>query len=177
LVSVDNVNNPVSYTSSVSADGGFAFHLLPEGRYRLQTKEEEKVYIRNLFGAGKEIPRQFIPVSRAQSSVALDVVLGETTASVTGTFDGAKPLGETSGVVLESVDDSTIVRVPLDGGLRFRLGNARPGEYRVYAWADMTNAEYRNPAYLARFRDKSKSLMVDDKCQCDVGEILPIESN
>lgn len=67
--------------------------------------------------------------------------------------------------------------VRADNNRQFELSHIPPGEYRIYAWSDLDRVEFENPAYLAAFKDKSKTVTVDEKGHVHEDELTVIESN
>ena len=154
--------NKRPYTAVVGPDGSFSIPTAIDGEYEISVSHANGAYIRSIAMAGRDVSPQRILVVAGQTSGALDVVLGTSTATLSGVLNAPQILPERTGVVVQPVGSDQVVVALADQQRHFSLHNLPPGDYRVYAWDDLENVEYRNPQYLKTFQNKSTSLTVDE---------------
>lgn len=79
--------------------------------------------------------------------------------------------------MLQSVGSDQVTVAVADAQKRFSLRDIPPGDYRLYAWDDLDDVEYRNPQYLKTFQNKSTSLTVDGNAPITDVELTTIDSD
>jgi hypothetical protein len=81
---------------------------------------------------------------------------------VAGTLDSSAVIPGKSGVVLQSLRDQSLFLAYPDQAGRFAVANLPPGDYRIFAWKNLREAEYRNPKELDRLKRHSQEIHVDN---------------
>jgi hypothetical protein len=107
----------------------------------------------------------------------LDVELGTSTATISCVVNAQQIISERTGVVVQPVGSDQVVVALADQQRHFSLQNLPPGDYRLYAWDDLEDVEYRNPQYLKTFRNKSTSLTVDENAPITDVELTAIQAD
>lgn len=154
--------NKRPYTAFVGPDGSFSIPTAIDGEYEISVSHANGAYVRSIAMDGRDVSPQRILVVAGQTSRTLDVVLGTSTATLFGVLNAPQILPERTGVVVQPVGSDEVLVALADQQRHFSLQNIPPGDYRVYAWDDLENVEYRNPQYLKTFQNKSTSLTVDE---------------
>jgi hypothetical protein len=120
---------------------------------------------------------QRILVVAGQRLGVLDVQLGTSTATLSGVLNVQQVIPDRTGVVLQSVGSNQVIVAMADEQRHFSLRNLPPGDYRLYAWDDLDDVEYRNPQYLKTFQNKSTSLTVDDNAPIPDVKLTAIDAD
>jgi hypothetical protein len=81
---------------------------------------------------------------------------------VTGTLEPNGFLPGKSGIVLQSQSAQSLLVVNPDQDGKFAATNLPPGDYRLFAWTNLKDAEYRNAAELVQLKKSSKEVHVDN---------------
>lgn len=165
------------YTTAVGFDGSFSIPSVIDGEYELSVEHTNGAYVQSITMAGRDVPPQRIVVVPGQRLGALDVQLGTSTATLSGILNVLQVIPDRTGVVLQPVGSDQVTVAVADEQKRFSLRNLPPGEYRLYAWDDLENVEYRNPQYLKTFRNKSTSLTVDENAPITDVELTAIQAD
>ncbi|MBW4029032.1 MAG: hypothetical protein HIU93_16845 [Acidobacteria bacterium] len=147
--------------ATVKSDGSFRFPPVVDGRYVLRTSPGSESYVDSISSSGKTMPGDRMMLNSGTGNMQVSVTLGVTHASMTGTLGTEDVIPDKTGVVLESLADGSVSIAMADRSGTFDFRNLAPGEYRAFAWSDLNKAEYRNPSFLARFKDKSKDITID----------------
>lgn len=155
------------YTSPVDQNGNFKFSGVRAGPCAFVPAATGQLYVQSIFSGGQELPlRQIVLGSTGQ--VNLDVRMSDKMGSIHGnvTTDGASS-GD-AGVIARSPDSGEIVRARINTDGTFVMPSVPAGSYDIYAWSDVSHAEYRNPAYLKRFANGSASVEVKPDAAAEV---------
>jgi hypothetical protein len=154
--------NVPDQTGDVKSDGTFAFKSVPAGSYVLMiagsgAKCVESVTTNGEYQNGQELK---IPQGPMTTSLQINTVdcSGVIRGSVIG--DGVSPSRVL--VVVESVSSGLSLRLQADQIGRFQIRAIPPGNYRLYAWQDDLNVEYRSPKFLGRYAQKGTEISVRD---------------
>ena len=142
----------------VAKDGSFAFPEMADGDYALQVPLESGAYVSGIGGR----PNDVLHLNAGMPVESSDVTLGTTAASITGEISSGEVMKDRTGIVLEALSDESVRLISPSPDGHFALSNLPPGSYRVFAWTDITEAEYQNPAELVRQKKSSVEISVDD---------------
>jgi hypothetical protein len=151
--------------AKVDPDGSFRFPPIVDGEYVLRTVGGSESFVNSISRSGKPHEGDLLKLTSETGEIRLDVKLGVTHASLTGTLDSDNIVSGKTGVVLEAIGDGWMGVVIADKYGKFYFRNLPPGEYRAYAWTDLSKTEYRDPSVLARNRDKSQNVKIDNQSQ------------
>lgn len=148
--------------AKVATDGSFAFPEIADGDYVLRTPAGSSVFVESVSPPGRAGSTDIVRLRPGEAATGLDVALRSTNATVTGALQPDGFLPKRSGVVLQSLRDQSLLVVSPDQDGRFAATNLPPGDYRIFAWSDLKEAEYRNTAELTRRKKSSKEIHVDN---------------
>jgi hypothetical protein len=146
----------------VATDGSFAFPEILDGDYVLRTPAGSSVFVESISSSGRSGSTDILRLRPGEATTGLDVALHSTSATVPGMLKPDGLLPGRSGVVLESLRDQSLLVVTPDQNGKFAATNLPPGDYRLFAWSDLRDAEYRNAAELVRLKKSSKEIHVDN---------------
>jgi hypothetical protein len=166
------------FTGTSGADGTFTAVNVPAGTYRVSLPLHSETGDRDLPNedpVGSDLQNVCVRDIR-QSDTAItgdEIRIGNTNSTVTVTLSDSTTriqghLGVPGGsavVALVPDDRKQIQRYVAtnadpDGNFQFKC--ALPGEYRLYAWTDLTGAPYRNEAFMANYRDQGTPVRVTE---------------
>lgn len=165
------------YTAAVGPDGSFSIPSVIDGEYELIVDHTNGAYVQSITMAGRDVSPRRILIVAGQRVGALDVELGTSTATLSGIFNVQQVIPDRAGVVLQPVGSDQVTVAVTDEQKRFSLRNLPPGDYRLYAWDDLDDVEYRNPQYLKTFQNKSTSLTVDDNAPIPDVKLTAIDAD
>jgi uncharacterized protein (DUF2141 family) len=169
---------PESQNAAVSPDGGFVFHDVPEGSYRINFFPlPTGFYLKTARPA--EILDSGITITQGQSLQGIEVVLSPGAARIEGTVlqDQAPALGAVVVLVPEAArrDQPRYYRQTVADRLgRFLLQNIIPGDYRVFACKEIDRGVYTNPEFLQQFADRGKTVSLTQGASINIQ--LPVAS-
>jgi hypothetical protein len=102
------------------------------------------------------------------------VNLAEDPATIRGHIDAPSNHESPVAVVLQSESSDQIWTKTSDLFGTFCFGGLAPGHYRLYAWPNLDNVEYRNPHFLSRFASEDKEVAVEGEITATNIELSPI---
>jgi hypothetical protein len=165
------------YTADVGPDGSFSIPSVTDGEYELSVENTNGAYVHSVTTAGREVSPLKILIMAGQRVDALDVELGTSTATVSGILNVEQVFPDETGVVLQPVGSHQAIVAMADDQGEFRLRNLPPGSYRLYAWDDLKDVEYKNPLYLSKFQNKSTNLTVDENAPITQLKLTAIDAD
>ncbi len=150
----------------VAADGTFTMHNLFPGKYRLETRVPPPYYLKSATLNGADVldaGATILPGSPpGPLAIALGLDGGTLTGNVTGT-DG-QPLSDAAVVLVPDPprrDRDDLYKVAhTDAMGAFTLDGIAPGSYKVFAWENVENEEYRDPDFMKQYEDQGQSVDV-----------------
>lgn len=165
------------YTAAVSPDGWFSIPSVIEGEYELTVDHTNGAYVKSVTMAGKVVSPQRLVIGGGQSVGPLEVQLDTSTVAISGIL-GAQPavLGQ-MGVVVQRVGSNQVYVALADQQRHFGFQDLPPGDYRVYAWDDLDEVEYRNPKFLNAFKNRSTSLTLGEDAPNAHVELTPMDAD
>jgi len=144
------------------------------GSYRLEGVPPPPFYIKSAIMGGRDMTREELPVAQAAE---LEIVLSDDSGAVEGTVqdtDGQPPARATVMVMQEGRSPRSM---PVGADGHFRVANLAPGDYKVYAWDDITQVAYAEPEWMRRQGDKGQSVTVSAvqtaQVKLDLGLAVP----
>ncbi len=148
------------YASQVEADGSFDFPAVEAGEYNLLMTGADGLFPLSISIGGREVQRRRIAVISGQPVGALDVEVGRSYASIAGVVGMSKPIAGKTGVVLQSLESGCESVAFVDSSGRFHENGIAPGEYRLFAWDDLDDVEYKDARLLRQFAKQSTLVSV-----------------
>src|SRR5262249_21621812 len=129
--------------SVLKTDGTFQLDAVSRDRFLLNLTGTDEVYIRSVRLGTEDVTETGIDLSGAASAATLEITLGVTPGSVTGTVkDGDKP-GPGRAVTMlpdppRPMQPYLIYTIYADADGGFQLTGVASGSYRLYAWEEIT---------------------------------------
>jgi protocatechuate 3,4-dioxygenase beta subunit len=156
----------------VGNDGGFTFHDVPPGNYRISFHSPGGGYYMKA-AQSPNILETGITVAAGQPVRNLDFVLSPGAGHIDGTvMQDDQP---SSGVLVALVPDgarraqlSYFRQTTTDRQGRFQLENIAPGDYKLFAWQGAERGAYMDPEFLQQYEDDGKSVSVKEGASLNV---------
>jgi hypothetical protein len=107
----------------------------------------------------RDLTRDETPIT--QSGLELDVVLADEGGVIQGPVEDAdgKPFAGGAGITV--LQDGRLARLNSSGpDGHFRIQNIAPGNYRIYAWDNVTDAEFADEGWMKRHGGYGQSVTV-----------------
>ena len=158
LFDSDRTVNP-STTADATGKFLFAADLMRPGRYTLNVGgEPADCFVQSVKLGGREIDPENFEIS---ASANLDIILSSTAAKITGVVvdkDG-NPLPD-SVVTLIPVEGKWPDKKTVDDNGSFQFTRVRPGKYKVFAWEEVDNDSWQDPAFWKEYESYSAEIIV-----------------
>jgi hypothetical protein len=153
--------------AAVKADGTFKLENVAAEKYRVSVFPQTDSYVKAVRVGNQEVKDGIVDLTTGAAG-PIEVVLSTDGASLEGTIQDSKSRPTASVVVVlvpdapnrdkyflyrQSVTDNT-------GAFSFR--NVPPGSYKVFAWEEMEDAGWMDPALLARYENEGKSVSLKE---------------
>jgi hypothetical protein len=137
----------------------FSIADLAPGSYSIVGTPPAPFYLKRAMLGGRDLTRDETPIT--QSGLELDVVLGDDGGAIDGTVEGPDGKLPASGAGITVLRDGHLGRVyGVDRDGRFRIPNVAPGDYRIYAWDNVNEAEYGDEDWMKRRGGYGQSITV-----------------
>jgi carboxypeptidase family protein len=128
------------------------------GTYRLEGTPPPPFYIKSAMLGGRDLTREEVLIG--QSAGQLDIVIGDDGGSIEGVVQDSdgQPAARAAVMAMQEGRSPRNFMGGADG--HFRLANLPPGDYRIYAWDDITQVEYADPEWMKHHGGKGQSVTV-----------------
>lgn len=135
--------------ASIQGDGTFVLERMLPGRYRIRAAMGE--YFASSIRAGDvDVLRDdlVVPLEGAPPELVIEGSAGG--GAIEGTVSGIEKKDRVARIAIAEGDCELAVPITTASGedYLFRVQSLPPGEYRVFAWTDPAQIEYRNPQAL-----------------------------
>jgi len=137
----------------------FSITDVTPGSYRIIGTPPAPFYLNRAMIAGHDLTRDEMPIT--QSGLELDVVLGDDSGAIEGAAEdsnGKPPVTGAGITVLRDGRIASLGAIGSDG--HFRIQNLGPGDYRIYAWDKLDEAEYADEDWMKRHGGYGQSITV-----------------
>ena len=111
--------------------------------------------------------RDLLMVSAGQQPVPIEVTLGDSCASLSGSLSGSEHVNAYVILVSDFLASNPPVVATQPNG-NFQFPNLRPGSYRLYAFSDVTDLEYANPEVLRNFPSQQIELRAGQNATVEI---------
>ena len=162
-----------SYNQAISPTGGsqgtlpaagqLFFPRIAPGTYELVTESPPGVslYAESATWGSTDLLRGNLVLDSAASVSPIEVVVRDDGASLSGTISSGNPVPSEQVVLLtEKRKRARLVRAPAG---RFEVSGLAPGVYRVFAIDGTAEADYEDPAFLAKISSKIQEITLTPK--------------
>ena len=146
------------FDAPVDTNGLFASPPLEYGSYLLETPPDSGLYVADVNNREGNL----LVLAPSSFKGALAVHLAFTTATIEGKVDPDQMTKGRTGVVLKDVRSEWAAVAYPDSSGHFKFSGLAPGSYRILAWADLTRAEYLDPAEYVRRKNLTHECTVDN---------------
>jgi len=137
----------------------FSIADLSPGSYRIVGTPPAPFYLKRAMLGGRDIAQDEMPIM--QSGLELDVVLGDDGGAIEGTVEDAEGKTPASGAGIIALRGGRMARLSSAGpDGHYRIQNLGPGDYRIYAWDDLSEAEYADEDWMKRHGGYGQSVSV-----------------
>jgi hypothetical protein len=135
----------------------FTIADITPGAYRLEGTPPPPFYLKSATLGGRDMTREEVVIG--QSAGQLEVVIGDDSGAVEGVVQDSdgQPVRATAMAIEEGRSPRSIMS-GTDG--HFRIANLAPGDYRIYAWDDITQVEYADPEWMKHQGGKGQAVTV-----------------
>jgi 5-hydroxyisourate hydrolase-like protein (transthyretin family) len=151
--------------SEVEPEGSFLLKSVPEGEYRVTMPlVPSESYIQSVTYGGMDALTRPLTIGEGAAG-PLEIVLSANCGQVEGTVTSDdKPAAGVTVVLIPKLNlPDRIEQIVTDQRGRFVLTGVAPGDYSAYAWDNIEEGEYQDPAFLAQFKDSAVKITVEPK--------------
>ena len=167
----------------VKADGRFTLKNVPDGDYRIHVFEApEGCYVKSARLGGDDVLREGLTVAGGKVAGALEIVMSCAGGTLEGVVlnDQQQPVTEARIVLIpegerRSQEHLFAITRPDQYG-HFIMKGIAPGDYKVFAWANVEYDAYRDPEFLRIYEDAGKPLTVGEGSRLSVQlQLIPAD--
>jgi protocatechuate 3,4-dioxygenase beta subunit len=181
LIPQDDVVLPNSGRGVVGADGKFELNNITENDYLLEVDRlPQDFYVKSARMAEQDGTQKPLAIRSDNAGANLELLLSPDGGRVGGTVmdDNHQPVSDATVVLVPDSEKRSMCQLyrvaQTDQNGRFDLRGVPPGEYTALAWNDIEDGAYCDPAMLAPFESKGKSVKVEEKSQNSLDlDVLP----
>jgi hypothetical protein len=128
------------------------------GTYRLEGTPPPPFYLKSAMLGGRDISREEVPIG--QSAGQLEVVLSDDSGTIEGIVQDADGQPAARATVMAIQEGRSPRNIPSGVDGHFRIANLAPGDYRIYAWDDITQVEYADAEWMKHQGGKGQTATV-----------------
>ncbi|HET8547128.1 MAG TPA: carboxypeptidase-like regulatory domain-containing protein [Bryobacteraceae bacterium] len=155
---------------SVKADGTFRLENITAEKYRVNVFPQTDFYVKTVRLGNQEMRDGVVDFTNGAAG-PIEVVLSTDGAAVEGAVHDSKGR-PTGGVIVALIPDAPnrdkyhlYRQSATDNTGAFSFRNVPPGSYKVFAWEQIEDAGWTDPALLARYENEGKSLALREAGQ------------
>jgi hypothetical protein len=170
LISSENrVEGTEFQADSNAADGSFAIRNFVPGRYTVDLQPNPPWYVQSATSGTVDVLREDLVLTPGRRPDALEVVLRDDGAMVSGTIraDGQPVVGSVL-LIPEQASPSQIRITAAAPGGDFIFDRVPPGDYKMLALDTVSDFEFRNPEALGPYLSKAARITVEPGQQASV---------
>ena len=181
LIPQDGVVLPNSGRGVVGADGRFDLNNVSENDYLLQIDSlAQDFFVKSARLVEQDGTLKPLAIRPSYAGATLELLLSPYGGEIGGTVknDSHEPVSGATVVLVPDADKRGIPQLykvaPTDQYGRFDLRGIPPGDYKAFAWNDIEDGAYYDPAVMARFENMGTSVIVEEKSRINLDlEVLP----
>jgi protocatechuate 3,4-dioxygenase beta subunit len=152
---------------TVTAEGTFKLENIAAERYRVNVFPQTDAYVKVVRVANQEMKDGIVDFTSGAAG-PIEVVLSTDGATVEGTIQDSKSR-PTATVVVALLPDAPnrdkyhLYRQSVtDNAGAFSWKNVPPGSYKVFAWEEIEDGAWMDPAFIARYENDGKSVSLKE---------------
>jgi len=127
---------------------------IPPGTYRAEFIPQAQFHLASVAYGGQNLLRENLTVRSDSAYQKLEIVLGHDGAMLSGTVQPeVKPSGAVLLLPRSPALQSRVATIDQDN--RYQLQGVTPGEYDLFAFDQIDNLEYHDPAFLKVYEEKA----------------------
>ena len=172
LIPQDDVVLPNSGRGVVGADGRFELNNVSENDYLLQVDGlPHEFYIKSARLAEQDATLKPLSIRSGYAGATLELLLSPYGGHLAGTVmdDSHQPVPGATVVLVPDAEKRSIPQLykvaETDQDGRYDLRGVPPGGYKAFAWNNIEDGAYEDPAVLAPFESMGKTVNVEEKSQ------------
>jgi hypothetical protein len=142
-------------TANIAADGAFHLEGVPFGEYQVLVSDSALL---QMYVAGVRVGSTEVPSGNLRVNAPIGQPLNILLSGNGGEVSGVVPQFPVATVVL--ISPSVVKTAIADANGRFQISGVAPGEYSVYAFADIEPGAWFDRNYMALFRDLAQTVRV-----------------
>ena len=177
------IQNPPQLNATPAADGSFTFRTVPPGDYRVFVAPVllpqlppppsvpstlQNTYVKTIRMGSMDVLNGRLRIDQQPAST-LEITLGSDAGSLNGRVLNARqePAAAVTVVLLPDVE-RRLIRTDLyrvtntDQSGRFLLESLPPGEYRLFAWENVDDREWQDPAFMRRHEEMGRTVRITE---------------
>ena len=150
----------------VQDDGTFELDDVVQGKYTVTVAPLTNAYVKTIRVANRNLPDHTVDLTAGPAP--FEVVLSTAGATVQGVIQDSKKRA-TQGVTVVLVPEASLrnrddlfKNTTSDANGAFTFQAVPPGEYKVFAWEDVEDYGWFDPAILSRYENDGKSLTLKE---------------
>ena len=149
------------YREDISMKDSFAFPNVAPGHCALTVENKAGIYISELSRGKDVLPVDNFPLTKGLGVANFALQLQNSYGSISGRVGCAEVCGENVGVVLRSDSSGNSITIKPSPDGKFALNAVPLGEYKVYAWKDISKVAYRSPEYLQKYGRHAEKVAIN----------------
>jgi hypothetical protein len=157
-------------TPGTVKDGAFKLENMLPDKYTITVTGQTDTYLKAIRHGNQEVKDGVLDLSGGTGG-AVELILSGDGATVSGTIQDAKKR-VASGVTVVLVPDAArrskfdlFKSAATDQSGAFSFKAVPPGEYKIFAWEEIDDSGWMDPAVLARFENDGKAVSLKAKAQ------------
>jgi hypothetical protein len=163
--------SPVSLVRETrsNASGVFGLRGLAPDTYRVSVRPDPRFYVKSIRAGETDVLREGLRIDSVSTEpIALEIVLAPAMSEILGRVENSRQTAVTGVPVVLVPRQSGRNRPDLykcvitDAQGRFQMSGVAPGEYDLFAWANVENGSWFDPEFIRIHEDRGKRVRVGE---------------
>jgi len=160
--------------AEVKSDGTFMFRNVFDGNYRVRVGDyPEEFYVKAARLGDQDVLADGVALTSSQAGSSLEIILSANGGTISGTvLQNSEPV---PGAMVTLVPDppsrsheELYSSKRADAFGRFTMLGLPPGDFKIFAWDSVMNADPQDPDFQKTYKDKGQSVRVEERRQQNV---------
>lgn len=154
------------YPPQIAPDGSFVLRHVASGTYRVEVKAQDArdLYVKSVRASGLDALKNGLAVP-GSGAVTVEIVMARG-GSVSGVITDASGVPVAGATAVVAGDEPRSAATDQYG--RFRVDGLKPGEYRVYGWAEIEEDAWLETEFLKRYEGQLVRVGVGENAMVSV---------